>query len=131
MTLPVAVHTIFPMPKRYEKEIEEILGRAGTLRPRPAADYGLPTLLARYAANRLGRAGRLSSGLVMAAGLAMVIASLIVTRAAEGAGQAVLVAGLSALAAGYGLAFVPSVAAGSRPRPKVWRGRPIEPDTEE
>lgn len=119
------------MSKRYEREIEDILGRSGTPGPRPAADCGLPSLLARYAANRLGRAGRLSSGRLMAAGLAMVVASLIVTRAAEGAGQAVLVAGLSALAAGYGLAFVPSVKAGSRPRPKVWRGRPIEPDTED
>ena len=119
------------MPKRYEKEIEEILGRAGAPGARPAADYGLPTLLARFAAHRLGRAGRLSSGRVMAAGLAMVIASLAVSRAAEDAGQAVLVAGLSALAAGYGLAFVPGAAAGSRLSPRIWRGRPIEPDAED
>ena len=119
------------MPKRYEREIEEILGQSGPLGPRPAAGYGLPTLLARYAAHRLGRAGRLSSGRVMAAGLAMVIASLAVSRAADGAGQAVLVAGLSALAAGYGLAFWPRVTTDLRQRPKVWRGRPIEPDAEE
>ena len=119
------------MAKRYEREIEEILGRAGALGARSGAGYGLPILLARYAAHRLGRVGHLSSALVMLAGLAMVIGSLIVGRAAEGAAQAVLVAGLSALAAGYALAFVPWVTAGSRQSPKVWRGRPLEPDAEE
>lgn len=126
------------MSKRYEKEIEEILGRSGPIRvPPQRSGQSLPKLLLMYANRRLGGLWSLSPGRVMLAGVGLVIAALIVRIADSGLSVPIGVVGIVVLVAGYALAVIrpasaaPPKSGNSGTTGKTWRGRPIDGDTED
>gem|GEM_PF-1817153 len=140
----------FLVSKRYEDEIEEILGRTGGPRIVPVHNQGqrqnrsLPRLLAMYLSQRLGALWSLSPGRVMIAGVVLIGVGFALRGTDVGYEVPVTLAGIVVLLVGYALAVVRPTAgrSGSPGRPpgappsgpstgKTWRGRSVDPDPED
>jgi hypothetical protein len=113
------------MAKRYEQEIEEIVRKAGDLRPRTTLRQRLAKVLGRVGLRPSARAGgplaRVTPPMVGGSGAAVLLVALILRSAP------IAFAGLGLLLAAYLLA----IGRGRGPfrettgYDKTWRGRPI------
>ncbi len=106
---------------RYEKEIEEILKKAGE-KPshEPSQSQDKPPRR-RIALPRIA----ISYKIVLLAG----IIAVAVAAVANVGGLYLFLAGVALLAGGYAMYYrAPRAAAGGSPSPRMWRGRYIDPD---
>ncbi len=118
------------MPSKYQREIEEILEKAGdTGRPpkpkSPDRGVGFVRLVWMYVGQSLGgRFWSISPGRVMLIGFVLILSTLLVRPFIGGVAGWLGWAGLLLFIIGYGLVLArpPSVR-------KKWRGEPIEDET--
>ena len=113
------------MSQKYQKEIEEILRRAGELAPvgrgrRPR--FGFWRLVWLYISRSLGgKLWSVSPGRVMLTAVSLLLLALIFSKMVPGLGGPLALAGLLLFVVGYGMFFV-------KP-PKIekrWRGQPVD-----
>ena len=114
------------MSSKYQREIEEILEKAGDLRSkrggRRAPRESLTRLVWLYVKHLLsGKLWSLSGGRVMLFGLVLLLSTLVVGRLVDGVSGYIAWAGLLIAIVGYGMVL-------ARPptREKRWRGQPVE-----
>lgn len=114
------------MSEQYQKEIEEILERAGEApvapverRPRP----GLWRLLRMYFRQSMGSKGwPISPGRLMLTAVSLLLAALVLSRFMPAAVVPLALGGLILFFVAYGMFFVP----GRKGPEKKWRGQLIE-----
>ncbi len=114
------------MSSKYQREIEEILEKAGDLPStggrRKGAGYSLPRLVLLYVKRSLsGKLWSLSPGRVMLIGLVLLVTGLVIRPYVDGAFSYLAWAGLLVSIVGYGM-----VLAKPPTQEKLWRGQPIE-----
>jgi hypothetical protein len=115
------------MSSKYQREIEEILEKAGDLessrRSRRAARHSLPRLVWLYVKRSLsGKLWSLSPGRVMLFGLVLLLSTLVVRPFVNGVSGYLAWAGLLISIVGYGMVLVKPPTTGER----HWRGQPID-----
>ena len=140
MTRPQQPPYDFLVSKRYEDEIEEILGRTSGPIIVPPQSQGsrqnrsLPGLLVLYFTQKLGGLWSPSPGRVMIVGAVLIGAGFALRGADAGYAVPVTIAGIVVLLVGYALAVVKPMAGQAGPPPsrpptgKTWRGRSVDPD---
>ncbi len=123
------------MAKRYEKEIEEILGRSGGPRivPPQKQSQSLSRLLSLYLSQQMGGLWSPSPGRVMLGGVVLIAAGFVLRVADTALAVPIVILGIVVLLGGYALVVVRSAppTPGKTGRPpggtgRFWRGRPID-----
>ena len=114
------------MSSKYQREIEEILQKAGDLgstrRPRRAARQSLPQLVWLYVKRSLsGRLWSITPGRVMLFGLVVLLSSWVVGSFVGGVSGYLAWGGLLISIVGYGMVLAKPPA-----RDKRWRGQPVD-----
>lgn len=114
------------MSSKYQREIEEILQRAGDLGPtkggRRAPRQSLPRLVWLYVKRSLsGKLWSISPGRVMLFGLVLLLSTLVVSPFVDGVSGYLAWAGLLISIVGYGM-----VLAKPPTKEKRWRGQVLE-----
>ncbi len=116
------------MSSKYQREIEDILEKAGDLGPRSAApaprSRSFPRLVWLYVRQSLsGRLWSISPGRVMLIGFALLLSTLLVRPFAAGATGYLAWGGLLLFIVGYGM-----VLAKPPKLEKRWRGQTLDPE---
>ncbi len=115
--------------RRYEKEIEDILKKAGegpSEQPSHEPERRPRRRRLPAAPRRVWiRSARLNYKAVLLAGLILLVIAIVI----ESGALYLFMAGAALLVGGYVMYYrAPRSGGGGSPAPKMWRGRPVDPD---